>query len=132
MDEASAWAQAEKITCLREWKIRIKAPHPSNIPKNPPGTYGQAFKDAGGYGGFFGTGFISVRKRIFLPYQETKAWVLAQGIRTSSQWQKCCREPGFRPGNIPANLPHVYQDVWLAQGGWAGFFDRPSLTSPAF
>lgn len=123
LEEASRWARCQCIRSQGEWYEKMKQPgyRPAEIPASPSQTYGKAFLDAGGWGGFLGTGRVATRQQVYLGYEEASAWAIGQGVKTQIQWMTRCKDPSFRPDNIPTYPQTTYKSVFNEKGGWGGF-----------
>lgn len=109
-EEASAWAQEEGIGSPEEWYYKSKKDFPKNIPVAPHQIYGKEFRwhKFLNYQGkrYFGRNKHSNEN--CLPYSEALNWARNQGICSSVEWQKRCRDQ--LPQGIPAYPHKVYSE----------------------
>ena len=96
---------------FRQWSE--EGNRPDNFPSEPHITY----KDSGwqGYRDFFGSG--RTHSKNWMPFEEAKALMRAEGITTKDQFEKWSEE-GNRPDNFPSDPHIVYKD-----SGWQGYGD---------
>ena len=118
-EEASQWAQQQKIKSRPEWRLKCKEGLPKGIPSHPDSLYKGQFRS---WGEFLNTGFVAYSIKSYLPYQNVCDWVKMEGITSSSQWRKRCKQ-GLPPG-IPSNVNLVYKDDFKKNDGWYGFFGK--------
>ena len=55
----------------------------------------------------------------FLPYEETKAIIHKQKLKSLQEWSNYCSS-GKKPFNIPRNPASVYKHSWKSWGDWLG------------
>lgn len=122
-EESSQWAQQEKIKSRPEWRLKCKEGLPKGIPSHPDSLYKGQFRS---WGEFLNTGFVAYSRKSYLPYQDVCDWVKREGITSSSQWRKRCKQ-GLPPG-IPSNVNLVYKDDFKNNNGWYGFFGKKRPT----
>ena len=113
-EEAKALMQTEGIqtkTQFEQWNR--EGNRPNNFPSNPA----KAYKDSGwqGFGDFLGS--RRTRSKNWMPFEEAKALMRAEGIETQKQFFQWSRE-GNRPNNFPSAPDKVYKD-----SGWKGYPD---------
>ena len=71
-------------------------------------------------GDWLGTGRISSRKRVYLPYAEAHAFVRKLGLNNIKEWREWAKSTR-RPDNIPMTPQTVYKDKgWISYGDWLG------------
>ena len=124
LPEVVAWASSQGITGAVDWFRRNRDTpgwRPDDIPANPANVYGQAFRDIGGWGAFLGTGHMAPGHHAFRPIEEAAAWARQSGAGTASDWFRLCRQPGWRPRDIPANPDDAYGAAFRDLGGWGAF-----------
>lgn len=120
-EEAMRFARQNNIQTSRQWKSIEKMPR--RMPRSPHVVYKKEFQEIGGWGGFLGTGKVSLVKqkilRQYVSYEEAKAWGKEQGITTSAEWKQC----KMRPENIPLSPHHQYKEEFYEKGGWGGLLE---------
>ncbi len=106
-DEWAEWSQTD----LR----------PADIPATPSSVY--RGKDWTGWGDWLGTGTIASFNKIYLPFEEARAFVRDLKLKTTDEWRDWTKTPA-KPDGIPANPYSVYQDTgWSGWGDWLGIFN---------
>jgi hypothetical protein len=91
---------------------------PQNIPSNPNWTY----KNMGwlSYGDWFGTGYIALRDRVYMPFNQARTFVRGLGLNNMNEWREYCKS-GMKPDSIPFNADKTYKkDGWVSYGDWLG------------
>ena len=128
-EEARAWVHKLKLKTQTEWyqytkhKIKGLPLLPSDIPKNPHTAYES--KGWVGIGDWLGTGRIATQDRIYLPFEEARAFVCKLKLKDESEWRKFCRgelvgKPK-KPEGVPVAPEIVYKDKgWRGKGDWLG------------
>ena len=122
-DQAQALMQSQGIktsTEFNEWKKAGK--RPKDFPSNPSQTYKNKWR---GWGDFLGTGNISVRDREWMSFQDAKALIQSQGIRTREQFREWSKS-GQRPENFPSSPNKVYTNKWR---GWGDFLGAGNIST---
>ncbi len=118
-EEARTFARSLGLKNQSEWQAWCKSGEkPDNIPVKPRQTY----KNKGwvSFGDWLGTDTIANYYRIYLPFEEARAFVRSLGLKNQSEWQAWCRSGG-RPDNIPANPSKTYKEEgWISLGNWLG------------
>ena len=116
-EEAHAFVQALQLKSRSEWRAYCKSGEkPTDIPTNPNVVYGSAFR---GMGDWLGTGTLSNRERIFLPFQEARAFVHRLQFKSSAEWRTYCASGG-KPDTIPSNPDKAYGVEFQGMGNWLG------------
>lgn len=123
-DEASLWAQEQKITSAKEWRMKRKSWANNRVPVNPDQIYPD-FGARGGWGSFLNTGRIAHKDYVWLPYTEASAWMKANNILTPSD----LKNHPDRPNNIPSCPQKVYKEEFAANGGWSAYVGKVSLNN---
>ncbi len=118
-EEARAFVHQLQLKNKDEWRNWIKTEaKPDDIPANPPSPY----KDNGwqGWGDWLGTGKTANQNRVYLPYEEARAFVHSLQIKGETQWRNWLKDDN-KPEDIPAQPSHVYKDKgWTGWGDWLG------------
>lgn len=118
-EEAREFVHKLKLRSEYEWREYCKTgTKPMNIPNRP----GSVYSDDGwvSMGDWLGTGFISLAKREYLPFQEARDYVRSLGLKNSEEWREYTRS-GKKSEDIPANPGVVYKESgWVNLGDWLG------------
>jgi hypothetical protein len=91
---------------------------PSDIPSSP----GIVYKDKGwiGFADWLGIGSGKKSLNDYLPFEEARALVRKQRIKTIPAWRAWCKTEK-RPENIPANPNYQYKEKgWIGWRDWLG------------
>lgn len=98
---------------------------PDNIPADPRRAYGEEFRMNGGWGGWFGTGYIAQSNRKYLSYDEAQSFVRALRLENVNAWKAYCRgeRPDLpaKPDNIPVAIHKIYGKEFKDKGGMSGW-----------
>lgn len=62
----------------------------------------------------------SAIRETWLPFEQTRAWTRAQGIKSQAQWSKRLKQDGWLPNNIPRYPLEVYRDQCATWGEFLG------------
>jgi hypothetical protein len=118
-DEAKIFVHALKIEGHKEWIAYTKSGQkPDNIPIHAYRTY----KGKGwiSWGDFLGTGRINNKDRVYLSYDEAKAFVQTLRIKGHQGWREYAKS-GQKPDNIPTDAYKTYQGKgWTSWGDFLG------------
>ena len=127
--DARSFARSLKLKNSEEWKSYCKGdfpgkpPLPDGIPSNPNRTY--ANKGWLNMGDWLGTGNISARERVYLPFHEARSFVHKLNLDNYPEWRRYCQ--GERPdlpalpASIPKNPNTTYKNAgWIGLGDWLG------------
>jgi hypothetical protein len=118
-EEAREFARGRKLKSFTEWRRWTKSDDkPADIPADPRRVY----LDSGwvSWGDWLGTGFVSVKLREYLPYEEARASVRRLKLKSVAEWGKYCKS-GKKPKNIPADPYRAYDGKgWAGMGDWLG------------
>ncbi|TYQ26379.1 methyltransferase domain-containing protein [Pseudanabaena sp. UWO311] len=118
-EEARAFARILLLKGREEWIVWAKnGEKPDDIPTNPPQTY----KDKGwlGWGDWLGTDSIANQNRVFLPFDDARAFVHKLQLKNQKQWREWVKNDKI-PDYIPANPARTYKDKgWNGFGDWLG------------
>jgi superfamily II DNA or RNA helicase len=128
-EEARAFAHTLKLKSSGEWKKFCKGQLPKrgtlpiDIPSNPNRTY--LTEGWQGMGDWLGTGTIATNLRVYLPFEEARAFIHSLELKSSDEWKKFCKdqmpEKGMLPLDIPANPRKTYASMsWKGMGDWLG------------
>jgi superfamily II DNA or RNA helicase len=103
----------------KQWRIFAGSKNkPGDIPSNPEKTY----KNKGwcGYGDWLGTGNVSNCKRVFLSFEEARAYARSLKLRILKEWDELSAN-GLLPSNIPKAPWQTYENKgWKGAGDWLG------------
>ena len=122
-DEAKALMQKVRLTSFtkfEEWKQNGN--RPKDFPSNPERTYKNEWVS---WGDFLGTGNISTKKRKWKSFDEAKAFIQSQGVKTRQEfieWKKA----GKRPKDFPSNPQNIYNNQWV---GWSDFLGTENTST---
>ena len=119
--DAKALMQSQGIktsTEFNEWKKAGK--RPKDFPSNPSETYKNKWR---GWGDFLGTGNISTRNRKWMSFQDAKALMQSQGIKTITEFNEW-KKAGNRPKDFPSHPEQTYKDKWR---GWSNFLGTGNI-----
>ena len=115
-DEAKLIVKNLGIKSINSWKEKRKLMHiPSGIPSHPNIVY----KEAGwsSWADFFGTN--NRRDIDYLPFEEAKKIVRAEGLKSNQHWRKYSQTK--RPLNIPGSPDSIYKNKgWTNWGDFLG------------
>jgi superfamily II DNA or RNA helicase len=118
-EEARAIVRRVGLRNQAEWLVWTKSDkRPANIPAAPDRTY----KNKGwlSIGDWLGTGVIAARNRVYLPFEEARAFVHALSLKNQAEWIAWAKTDA-RPHDIPANPAGVYKNAgWSGLGDWLG------------
>jgi superfamily II DNA or RNA helicase len=128
-EEARAFVRSLGLKNRDEWykfckgQMPEKGVRPSNIPAGPSRTYAKSGWKS--FGDWLGTGTIAPRLRVFLPFEEARAFVHSLELKSQTAWSKFCKgqmpEKGTLPLNIPAKPSESYAEKdWKGMRDWLG------------
>jgi hypothetical protein len=128
-EEARSFVHSLKLKNSDEWRSYCKGQMPekgalpADIPANPINTY--ATKGWNGLGDWLGTGTVAPRLRVYLPFEEARAFVHSLKLKSNNEWNKFCKgqmpEKGELPDDIPAKPNRTYATKgWRGLGDWLG------------
>jgi len=136
MHQAQAWAKEQGIDSQKKWYEFFKDPRnerPAGIPLNPADAYGEAFVSAGGWGWWLGTGRLSnhQKRQGWATLEQFMAWAhgLADPIKSRFHFEQLCKQPGWRPDNIPSDPKAVYGKEAIASIGGLAHLWSPNPPS---
>jgi hypothetical protein len=118
-EDARTFVQGLELRTQNEWKAFSRSGRrPTDIPDAPDKVY--LNEGWAGYGDWLGTGRVSNRRRVFLPFTEARARVHALSLASQDEWGAYCNS-GQKIHEIPANPNVVYKDDgWIGYGDWLG------------
>jgi hypothetical protein len=139
--DASAFVQSIGVRSqkqFRKWRrggMTGLPPVPEDLPANPDGVYkGRGWQT---WGRFFGTGYESSKKRVFLPFEEARRFMHSVGLNSPSEWDDYCAGrllgKGKKPENIPSRPFQVYKAEWQRWPDFLGYdpkVGRPWIPFP--
>jgi hypothetical protein len=113
--EAREFARSLGLKSRSEWFAWCKTQdRPTDIPRNPYGTYAYEWKS---WGDWLGTGhFTNVEWRAFT---EAREFARSLGLKSSYEWFAWCKTPD-KPADIPRVPYGTYADEWKSWGDWLG------------
>ncbi len=80
-------------------------------PDDLPATPNEVYKDTGwaGWGDWLGNGVVANQNRVFLPFEEARAYARPLGLRTRTEWAAWAKSTD-RPASIPSSpLSHLQE-----------------------
>jgi hypothetical protein len=92
---------------------------------NPPNYYKEIWNEKGGWGGFFGTGYIPNVKREYLNFTDVKKFANSKKIKSKTEWFDYAKKEKL-PNNIPLSVDKIYKKAGVWQG-WADFLGKNNL-----
>ena len=124
--KARTFARKLKLKSESEWRLFCKGKMPelgklpSDIPKNPSGTY----TDDGwaGMGDWLGTGTVAPGLMRFRPFPSARAFAHNLELKSGSEWFAFCRGEMPQLGKLPSDIPTTPYNTY-AKKGWKGMGD---------
>lgn len=117
-EEARAFVRSLKLKNKAEWiAYRKSGKKPASIPADPAISYknqGWTF-----WGDFLGKGGRYNKKKMFLSFQQARAYARSLQLKSYRQWLDHCHK-GHKPDNIPASPEDYYQESWKGWRDWLG------------
>ncbi len=112
-EEARAFVRTLGLQGVEDWYLYLDV--------LPWGIY----KGWTGYGDWLGTGNIANFNRVFMPFEEARAFVRALKLSNNIEWLRYCKGdlPGKppKPDDIPTGPGRIYKDEgWEGVGDWLG------------
>jgi len=123
-EEARDIVREEGLGSQKQWFEWSRDCRPADIPSAPHRTYADegwvSYPDWMGYG--VGRARRDQTPKTFLPFEEARALVREEGLKSQEQWKEWCREKP-RPANIPYNPDQcqAYEDQWVSYRDWLGY-----------
>jgi hypothetical protein len=100
-------------------------PNPNDIPAQPYRTYGEEFREKGGWGAWLGTGTVATKLRSYRPYDEAVKFVHNLKLKNHLEWTAYCRSErkdlSLKPHDIPSNPNVTYREEFREKGGWGAW-----------
>jgi hypothetical protein len=124
--EARAFVHSLKLKSTSEWKRFCAGQYPekgilpTNIPSNPNRTY--ATNGWKGMGDWLGTGIIPTKLRVYLPFEEARAFVHSLNLKSHDEWKNFCKGQLPKKGTLPPNIPSAAHRIYATKG-WKGARD---------
>ena len=118
-EEARDIVRSLTLNSQKEWVIFCKS---GNKPGDIPSAPNQAYKNNGwvSWGDWFGTGYISNRKRKWCHFKEARSFVHTLKLKNNTEWLAYCKNKNKRH-DIPPHPHLVYREHgWLSLGDWLG------------
>lgn len=128
-EEARAFVHSLKLKNQKEWVQFCKGqlPEKGMLPTNIPITPYTIYEKEGwkGLGDWLGTGTIATFRRVYKPFEESRAFVQSLKLKNQHEWRKFCKmqlpEKGMLPADIPGNPHNTYATKgWKGYGDWLG------------
>src|SRR6478672_2543359 len=107
-EDARAYVHSLNLKSQTQWRVWSKTlDKPDDIPANPI----QVYEDQGwiNWGNWLGTGTIAPFNRIYLPFEEARAFARSLGLKNQTEWKDWTKN-GAKPDNIPANPRQTYKN----------------------
>jgi hypothetical protein len=107
-EEARTFVRSLELKSQTQWRVWSKSDaKPDDIPGDPPKIY----KAQGwvSWGDWLGTGSIAPSYRIYLPFEEARAFARSLGLKKQTEWRVCSKSDA-KPDNIPADPYNAYKD----------------------
>jgi superfamily II DNA or RNA helicase len=123
-DDAVKFVHNLKLKNHLEWTAYVSS-KPHDIPSNPNVTYGEEFRERGGWGAWLGTGTVANKRRKFRSYDEAVTFVHALELKSQKEWKAYCRgerkDLPSKPRDIPVGCSAKYGDEFRKKGGWGAW-----------
>ena len=128
-EEARAFAHTLKLKSQTEWVKFCKGQMPEKgiLPPDIPAKPSESYSENGwkGFGDWLGTWTIAPNLRVYLPFEEARAFAHTLKLKSQTEWRSFCKgqlpAKGNLPANIPANPNKTYKsDGWKGYGDWIG------------
>ena len=117
-EEARKWARTQGIKSNTEW-LRLAAE--KQVPEDIPTNVGQVYRSKWqGIADFLGNNYVATYNREYRSFALAREWARTQGLQSETQWRKHSKQPGWLPGDVPANVASVYRGDWRS---WGDFLD---------
>ena len=120
-EEARSFVRTLRLRNYTQWQAYCKSgKKPDDIPANPIRVYSSEFESVGDW---LGTGYVANLNRVYLPFEEARAFVRTLGLKYETEWRAYCLS-GKKPDSIPANPIQVYSSEYKGIGDWLGSISR--------
>ncbi len=117
-EEARRWARAQGLKTKTDWlNLAAKKRLPIDIPTNVWQVYPKEWQ---GISDFLGSDYISPRFRNYRSFELAREWARDQGLRSSSDWNRRIKEPGWLPSDIAADPRATYGTEFTTFGDFLG------------
>jgi len=118
-ERARKWAHTQGLTSETQWRELTKKAGwlPSDIPVNVYNVYKPEWTS---WGDFLGSGYVATHKRRYRSFAEARQWACAQDLKSYTDWKRRIREPGWLPGDIPADPRAKYGKDFTSYGDFFG------------
>ena len=118
-DGARTFVRKLGLKSVAEWRDYTNSGNlPSDIPKDPPGTY----KNSGwsGFGDWLGTGRVASHLIKYRSFKSARSFVRSLGLKNLKEWEEFSRS-GAMPQDIPLTPRNTYKNAgWRGTGDWLG------------
>ena len=116
-DEAKTFIQNFEIKSKGQFYKWLKSGQkPEHFPSVPEKFYKNEWIS---WGDFLGTGNISITKGEWMSFEDAKAFIQSQGIKTSTEFNEW-KKSGNKPKSFPSNPDRVYKKKWVSWGDFLG------------
>lgn len=112
-DEARTWVRSQNIKSGEAYRQLWSS---GVLPLDLPGTPNNVYSEWVSWGDFLGTGATWQNNKPMRSFDEAKAWVRENRIKSLTEYQRATR-----PSDMPSNPHRVYKDRWVS---WDDFFSR--------
>jgi superfamily II DNA or RNA helicase len=125
-EQARSFVHSLELKSEKDWRryskgqIPEKGLIPDDIPANPNQTY--RHKGWKGMGDWLGTGTIAPQLRVFLPFEEARAFVHSLKLKSGDEWNEFCKGKLTQKGILPPDIPRTPNESY-AKKGWKGMGD---------
>jgi hypothetical protein len=125
-EEARSFVHSLELKCVDEWYkfCRGQMPEKGSLPDDIPSKPSRSYSKNGwkGVGDWLGTGTIASRFRVYLPFEEARAFVHSIGLKNQDEWRRFCKGQLSGKGKKPAYVPSTPSRTY-AKMGWKGMAD---------
>jgi hypothetical protein len=138
-DEAVKFVHKLQLKNAAEWRAYSRGERkdlpskPHDIPGDPQDTYGEEFRQKGGWGAWLGTGIISTHLRTYRPYDKSVKFVHKLGLKSGTEWAAYFRgerkDLPPKPHDIPAYPDQTYGEEFRVRGGWGAWLGTGTVAT---
>ena len=138
-DEAVKFVHELKLKKAADWRAYRRGERkdlpskPHDIPGDPQDTYGEEFRQKGGWGAWLGTGTISTHLRTYRPYDEAVKFVRKLGLNSGTEYAAYCsgerKDLPPKPHDVPAYPDQTYGEEFRKKGGWGGWLGTGTVAT---